>query len=115
VLASQLWGYFGDKKDLSITEELAEDKKYWLSEHKLTTPIALDVQPPVRVWHDSTKWQPGPDRIGKALLVFERPTFVLIDENGMVRKYLPGRIDEIRLTAEINRLLRKKTKSATSP
>jgi hypothetical protein len=114
VLTSQLWGYLGDKKDLTAEQELAEDKKYYLEEHKLTMPIAIDVGPMVKDKHDSTKMVPDMDRIGKSLYAFAYPTFFLVDKDGVIKKRFLG-FDEERVKAEIDKLLSKSTKPATTP
>jgi peroxiredoxin len=114
VLTSQLWGYFADKKDLTAEQELAEDKKYFVDEHHLTMPIAVDVGQLVKDRRDSTKMVPDMDRIGKSLFAFAYPTFFLVDQNGVIKKrFLGFREDDVK--AEIEKMLGKASKPATSP
>jgi peroxiredoxin len=115
VITSQLWGYFKDQKDISAADELAAVKKYWLEDHKLTMPIAVDVGKLVPNKRDSTKMMPEIDRIGRSLFAFAYPTFFLIDRDGVIRKRFVG-FNEASVTAEVEKLIgQKASKPATPP
>jgi thiol-disulfide isomerase/thioredoxin len=94
LLATALYGYFGKDHGLSPESELATDRKYYVDEHKLTLPIAIAAKS-------------SEDANSQAYGIQAIPELVVIDQKGVVRRFLMGLgpSEESALTALLEELL----------
>jgi thiol-disulfide isomerase/thioredoxin len=94
IMATALYGYFGKDRGLSPEDELATDRKYYIDEHKVTLPIAIAAKS-------------SADGNSQAYGIQAIPELVVIDQKGLVRRFLTGvgPSEESALTALLEELL----------
>jgi thiol-disulfide isomerase/thioredoxin len=94
LMATALYGYFGKDHGLSPESELATDRKYYVDHHKLTLPIAIAAKS-------------SEDSNSQAYGIQAIPELVVIDQKGIVRRFLMGLgpSEESALTALLDELL----------
>src|SRR5687767_8468610 len=84
VFATELYGYFQDRSDLTPEQEIEADKTYWVGEHGLNIPIAI---------HEPLKSEDGrrPENPNdNNYFVSAIPQIVLIDKQGVIRRIFVG-------------------------
>jgi len=103
IMATQLYGYIGAKRNLTPEQEVAADREYYAVEHKLTSTVAINPavdfrQPEYKSSND------GRYAVGGI------PEIVIIDRKGVIRATVVGwdRGNEARFAALIDKLLAEK-------
>jgi thiol-disulfide isomerase/thioredoxin len=94
LMATALYGYFGKERGLSGEDELAADRKYYTEEHQVTLPVAMAAKS-------------SEDANAQAYGIQAIPELVVIDQQGLVRRFLTGLgpSEESALTALLEELL----------
>jgi thiol-disulfide isomerase/thioredoxin len=109
VMATELYGYFGDERPLTAEAEYERDREYW-AEEGLNVPIAVgDQRPPgVRGADGSYTYDRDPNMA--AYEVGGIPQIHLIDKQGRIRLIMVGYDDanEAFVAAQIEKLLKEK-------
>lgn len=102
VLETYLYGYIGDKQNLTPEQEVAEDRVYYTHEHGLPFKIAINPQ----LARGDTVTQDAERRY----MVGGIPEIVVVDRKGIIRATVIGwdAGNEQRLTAFIDKLLTEK-------
>jgi thiol-disulfide isomerase/thioredoxin len=106
VLATELYGYFGDDRNLTPEAEFARDREYFAHEG-LQVPIAVEERLAPRVENGRQVFVPAAN--DAAYKVGGIPQIHLIDRKGVIRLIMVGYDDanEPRLAALIEQLLRE--------
>jgi thiol-disulfide isomerase/thioredoxin len=101
IMATSLYGYIGDKRNLSPEEEVAADREYFRVEHKLTSPVAIN---PLASQADYESSIDGKYAVGGI------PEIVIIDRKGVIRATVVGwdKGNEARFAAFVDKLLAEK-------
>jgi hypothetical protein len=110
-LMTQLFGYTMDKDhkpnyEVSVEEELAYDKKYWLEEHQIPFKIGVDVTTSsIDTTTKHTKFARAKWFTDSKVPGY--PTFFLIDREGIVRRVWVGGGEKVdtKFAAEIEKVL----------
>ena len=120
---TQLYGSFKKEKNIGASAEIDHDKDYFVTEHNIHFPVAIDT---TQLVTDSrtgelTRAKPKTD---EAFLVNGIPHLVVIDKSGIIRQVYVGWLgpDERsfldtnteRVAAMIERLLKETTASAST-
>jgi thiol-disulfide isomerase/thioredoxin len=102
VMVTDLYGYIGDKSNLTPEQEVAEDRDYYAKHHKLPFKIAIS---PTRPRGDS-----GPPDNNMRYAVGGIPQIIVVDRKGTIRATVVGwdQGNEQRLGALVERLLAEK-------
>jgi hypothetical protein len=112
VFSTELYGSFQGRQDLSVEEELAADKGYWVDEHGLNVPIAIH-EPDTTVKDRAARKNPN----DKNYCVSAIPQVVLIDKNGIIRRIFVGwdPVNDTRVPEIVQQLLNQAKKGASKP
>ena len=109
VLATQLYGYFGNDRNLDAPAEIARDREYFLK-HDLSVPVAIGnrTPPPVTQPDGTRKFDREPNDANYK--VGGIPQIHLIDKQGRIRLIMVGYDDanEPKLAEMIEKLLAEK-------
>lgn len=101
IMATELYGYIGARRNLSAEAEVAADREYFTVEHKLTSTVAINPSSfgPQRPTSNEGRYQVG-----------GIPEIVIIDPKGVIRATVVGwdKGNEARFAAFIDKLLSEK-------
>lgn len=100
VMVTSLYGYLGDKRNLSPEQEVAADREYYATEHELPFPVAINPAP--------TRGEQDPQEVRYAVQGI--PEIVIVDKKGVIRATVVGwdKGNETRFAALIDKLLAEK-------
>jgi thiol-disulfide isomerase/thioredoxin len=103
IMATQLYGYLGAKRNLTPEQEVAADREYYAAEHKLTSTVAINPSVDPRQ-PEYTSSNDGRYAVGGI------PEIVIIDRKGVIRATVVGwdKGNEARFAAFIDKLLSEK-------
>ncbi len=107
MLATQLYGYFEDRRDLKPEEEMAANREYYLEHYKL--PFKIAVEPRIDFSDRAAAEAARRETNEGKYFISGIPQIVLLDKQGIVRQILIGwdPANETRVTKLIEQLLKE--------
>jgi thiol-disulfide isomerase/thioredoxin len=88
VMVTGIYGYVGEKRNLTPEQEVEADAEYFGKEHAVPFPVAINVNAPVSDPNNPREY-PNP-KVDRAYRVGGIPQIVIIDKHGVIRQIVIG-------------------------